>query len=161
MPRRSHAIRPLAEHELASARALARTGLGSHELLESARSSLEQALTSPGAEHRALAALSGDDVVGLIAFGEISGTLGVGRITAVVVRREHRRQGIGLALVDAATTTLAAGGARLIIIEMPDAAEVEHVRHFLIGHAGFREESRIRDYYRDGVSLSFLRLELR
>ena len=130
-------------------------------MLELPRESLEQALAAPGAEHRSLVAVSGNGVVGVVAFGEISGTVGVGRITAVVVHREHRRQGIGLSLIDAATTTLAADGARLVIIEMPDATELAHVRHFLTAHAGFREESRIRDYYRDGVSLSFLRLELR
>lgn len=161
MPGTPHAIRPPAAHELESARALVHGELGRDETLESPRSSLEQALTSPGSEHRSLAALSGDHVVGLIAFGEISGTVGVGRISAIVVRRDHRRQGIGLALMDAATTKLAGDGARLVVIELPDAKELEHVRHFLTGHAGFREESRIRDYYRDGVSLSFLRLELR
>src|SRR5687768_4161966 len=104
MPGSPHAIRPPAAHELESARALVHGELARDETLESPRSSLEQALTSPGSEHRSLAALSGDDVVGLIAFGEISGTLGVGRISAIVVRDDYRRQGIGLALVDAATT---------------------------------------------------------
>ena len=159
MPAGSPAIRSPAAHELQSARALVQE-LGHDETLEPARSSLDRALTSPGAEHRALAAIVGDDVVGLVAFGEISGTVGVGRITGVIVQSEWRRHGIGIALVDAATTALAASDVRLVIVELPDAGELEHLRHFLTTHAGFREESRVRDYFRDGVSLSFLRLEL-
>ena len=154
------AIRPLAAHELESAGALVRDEIAADDTLDPVRSSLEQALRASGSEHRALAAILGNRVVGLVAFGEISGTAGVGRVTAIVVHRDYRRQGIGTALVDAATTALAANDNRLVIVEMPDATELQDVRHFLLRHAGFREESRVRDYYRDGVSLTFLRLEL-
>ena len=154
------AIRPPAAHELESAGALVRNEIAADDTLDPVRSSLEQALRAPGSEHRALAAVLGDRVVGLVAFGEISGTEGVGRVTAIVVHRDYRRQGIGTALVDAATTALAANEDRLVIVEMPDAKELQHLRQFFMSRAGFREESRVRDYYRDGVSLTFLRLEL-
>ena len=48
---------------------------------------------------------------------------------------------------------------RLVIAELPDDAPVDGMRKLLL-KSGFEEESRVDDLIRDGVALTFLRLDL-
>ena len=50
-------------------------------------------------------------------------------------------------------------GARFLLAEMPDDPARGTVFALLREH-GFREEARVPDFYREGVALTFLRLEL-
>jgi len=55
--------------------------------------------------------------------------------------------------------TQAKAGARFLLAEMPDDPALGTVFALLREH-GFREEARVPDFYREGVALTFLRLEL-
>ena len=50
-------------------------------------------------------------------------------------------------------------GARYVLAEMPDDPALGTVLALLREH-GFREEARVPDFYREGVALTFLRLDL-
>jgi hypothetical protein len=52
-----------------------------------------------------------------------------------------------------------AAGARYLLAEMPDDPALGTVLALLRDH-GFREEARVPDFYREGVALTFLRLDL-
>jgi ribosomal protein S18 acetylase RimI-like enzyme len=103
-------------------------------------------------EVRALLAEQNDTVVGLILYGFVAGAAGAGRIQFLGVDEEHRRQGIARGLVKEAMRRLARAHARFVLVELPDdpafATGVEFLRD-----AGFEDEGRIRDHFRDGVDL--------
>jgi hypothetical protein len=50
-------------------------------------------------------------------------------------------------------------GARYLLAEMPDDPALGTVLALLRDH-GFEEEARVPDFFREGVALSFLRLNL-
>jgi len=122
--------------------------------------SLELAARSPGSEARALACVDGGVVEGVIAFGAFAGAEGAARLHLVIVRDESRREHVGRALVEAAVARLGAEGARFVLTELPDdSLALPHARDFLT-NLGFHEESRVENFFRDGVSLAFMRREL-
>jgi hypothetical protein len=49
--------------------------------------------------------------------------------------------------------------ARLVVVELADHPTLAPAHHFL-KEMGFREEARVADFYRDGVALLLLRLDL-
>lgn len=125
-----------------------------------AMESLELAARSPDAELRALASVRGNSVHGVIAFGTFAGAVGAGRLHLVVVDEASRRDGVGRSLIEAAVARLRGEGARFLLAELPDDARaLPHAREFL-ERLDFREESRVENFYRDGVSLALLRREL-
>jgi ribosomal protein S18 acetylase RimI-like enzyme len=120
---------------------------------------LDEALAGTGAECRALVAARDGELVGVALFGEVAGTRGAAKVHLVAVTAGARLLGIGARLVDAAVAELAAAGARLAIAEVPDDPRVAAGRALLVG-AGFREESRVADFYADGVALVVMRREV-
>ena len=102
----------------------------------------------------------GGRVVGVGIFGLVAGSQGAGTMYAAAVDRGARRRGIGRALVRAAADSLAARGARFVIVEVPDdpAATARFVE--LLAASGFGETARVPDLYRDGVALAFWRRDL-
>jgi ribosomal protein S18 acetylase RimI-like enzyme len=128
--------------------------------LSGALDALQSAVRAPGPEGQALASMAGDDIEGVIVFGIFGGTSGAGRLHLVAVENRARRAGVARALVSAAIESLAESHARFILAELPEAPrELPGSRDFLEA-LGFREESRVDDFYRDGIALAFLRREL-
>jgi ribosomal protein S18 acetylase RimI-like enzyme len=78
---------------------------------------------------------------------------------AMAVAPDSRRHGLARALIDTFVATLKTRGARLILVEFPDAPELA-IGRALLEQCGFREQSRVPDYFRDGIALCFLRLDL-
>jgi ribosomal protein S18 acetylase RimI-like enzyme len=153
-------IIPVSPSLLERASAVVEHALHDTRYLSGALDALRSAVNAPGSDGRALACMSDDDVEGVIVFGIFGGTSGAGRLHFVIVESRARRTGTARALVDAALGTLIGDDARFVLAELPDDPhELPDARAFL--HAlGFAEESRVEDFYRDGVALSFLRREL-
>jgi ribosomal protein S18 acetylase RimI-like enzyme len=133
--------------------------LGDAPYADSLRASLESAMRSASDEHRAIVAHDGDMLVGLAVFGETAGALGAGRIHLVAVDPSARRNGLGMALTQAACADLRARRARFVVIELPEEPRLESALR-LARRAGFYQEGRVRDYVRDGVGLLVLRRDL-
>jgi len=66
---------------------------------------------------------------------------------------------VGQRIVRAVLDEARRDGARLVVAEIPDDPAVGQLRA-LLASVGFDEESRVPDYFRDGVALSLLRYEL-
>ncbi|MBX6333686.1 MAG: GNAT family N-acetyltransferase [Gemmatimonadaceae bacterium] len=71
-----------------------------------------------------------------------------------------RGQGVGSALVAHAARALRERGARFLLAEVPDDPHVLGDYWALLVACGFFEESRVADFYRDGIALAFLRRAL-
>jgi ribosomal protein S18 acetylase RimI-like enzyme len=99
---------------------------------------------------------SNSRVVGVAVFGLVAGAEGAGKMHGMAVAPEAQRQGVARALIEAFVEQLARRGARFVLVEFPDAAELAGGRT-LLQHAKFAEESRVKDYFRDGIALVFLR----
>ena len=122
--------------------------------------SLELATRSPNDESRALASVRHGAIDGVVVFGTFAGADRAGRLHLVVVDEGSRREGVGRALVEAAVARLRGEGARFLLAELPDdALALPHAGVFLAS-LDFREESRVENFFRDGISLAFLRREL-
>jgi ribosomal protein S18 acetylase RimI-like enzyme len=121
---------------------------------------LRSAVHAPGADGRALAGMSGDDIDGIVVFGIFGGTSGAGRLHFVAVEHHARRAGVGRALVDAAIDALRTENARFVLAELPDDPHALPDAHRFLHALGFTQESRVEDFYREGIALAFLRREL-
>lgn len=113
---------------------------------------LERAATAPH-EARGVAAVDdGGALVGFTVHGDVAGAVATGVLLWVTVRPEARRRGVGRALVKRAIDDLRAGGARLVVAELPGSAQ--HAAAVgLLAACGFRGEGEVADFYRDGVPL--------
>jgi ribosomal protein S18 acetylase RimI-like enzyme len=92
-------------------------------------------------------------------FGLVAGAEGAGKMHGMAVAPEAQRHGIARALIEAFVEDLQQRGARFVLVEFPDAPELAGGRT-LLQHAKFVEESRVKDYFRDGIALVFLRRDL-
>lgn len=117
----------------------------------------------PGAAWNAgtIATLLGlEGVVGLAAPGGFilaRRVLDEAEILTLAVRPEHRRQGLGEALVETAALVAAAAGARVMFLEV---AEENAPAMALYAKAGFEKAGRRRDYYAPGAHAWLLRRSL-
>jgi len=152
--------RPLTPADAPIANALLAEAFGETLHAESPRAALARALAGDApAEARGIVAVLADAVVGVAVHGAVAGTIGAARLHAVAVASAVRRRGIGGALIAAAVAEQRRRGARLVVVECADADAFGAGRALLL-RCGFLEESRIADYVRDGIGLSFLRLDL-
>jgi ribosomal protein S18 acetylase RimI-like enzyme len=136
-------------------RALERT-----RYLAGALDALRTTVLSPSEDARAFASVRGARIQGVVVFGFFGGASGAGRLQLVVVERDARRSGVGAAMVREALAALREDGARFVLAELPDDSyELPGARE-LLESCGFAEESRVEHFYRDGLALSFMRLEL-
>jgi len=94
-----------------------------------------------------------------VLFGLVAGTRGTARLHALLLDRGVDPDDVGRRLTAAAAGALSAVGARLLVAELPDDPALGPVPGVL-ARFGFREEARVPDYFRDGVALSVLRLDL-
>ena len=95
-------------------------------------------------------------VVGVAVYGVVAGTEGAAKMHGMAVAPEAQRHGIARSLIAAFSDDLQKKGARFVLVEFPDAPELAGGRT-LLQQAKFVEESRLKDYFRDGIALVFLR----
>lgn len=120
---------------------------------------LRAAIDDPEGEYRACVAERDGEIVGFGVYGLIAGARGSGILHGILVAPRSRRAGIGLRIVLHVATELANAGARVIVAELPGDPCVMRYRALLIAY-GFLEETRIDDYYRDGVPQIISRFDL-
>jgi len=111
------------------------------------------------AESAGLVAEADGHPVGVAVFGLVAGAEGAAKMHGMAVAPEAQRHGIARALIEAFVEDLRRRGARFVLVEFPDAAELAGGRT-LLQQAKFVEESRVKDYFRDGIALVFLRRNL-
>ncbi len=120
---------------------------------------LREAVEKPKGEYRACVAVRDAELVGFGVYGIVSGALGSGMIHAILVGPRSRRAGIGLRILEYATAELASRRMRVIFAELPGDPYLMRYRALLLSY-GFFEETRIEDYYRDGIPQIISRLDL-
>ena len=120
---------------------------------------LKAAVDNPSGEYRACVAERDGEIVGFGIYGMVAGALKTGVVHGLLVASRSRRAGIGLRLLLHIAQDLASADARMIVAEMPGDPSVMKYRALLIAY-GFREETRIDDYYRDGVAQIISRFDL-
>lgn len=102
----------------------------------------------PAGEHSALGSFDGDELRAFVSLNFVAGADRTGAISCVA----RADEGSGIAALSAAVKELSAGGARLIVAELPD---VPGMRSYadLLTLAGFAEEAYVNDYYADGIGM--------
>ena len=153
-------IVPVTRSLLAHAVLLVERALTDTPYLDGALDALRSAVSAPGADGRALASMREEQLEGVIVFGFFGGANGAGRVQLAVTDDWARRTHVGTALMDEAITLLRADGARFVLAELPDDPRALSGRARFSSRSSFRQESRVEDFYRDGVALSFMRREL-
>jgi len=133
--------------------------LGVTPYIDRALEVLEFAERGNDPEHRAMVIARDGTVAGLALFGKIAGTSGGARLHTAVLAPGVRADDVGGRLMRAVSDAARSSGARFLLAEMPDDPALGAVLALLREH-GFREEARVPDFYREGVALTFLRLEL-
>jgi hypothetical protein len=106
-------------------------------------------------ESRAIVAQHHGELVGFVAFGEVAGAVGTGRIHFIGTTARAPLDTCGVELCEAAVDEMSVRGDRLIIAELPDEPGLAG-KHALLSRCGFEVVARVRDYYRDGVDLVLL-----
>jgi ribosomal protein S18 acetylase RimI-like enzyme len=142
-----HAAR---EEDLAAAIALVEHEREKNPWIDRSGELLRSAVRERGTEYRAYVAERDGEIVAFGVFGMVAGTIGTGMLYSILVAPRSRRAGIGERLLFEISGDLASSGARMIVAEIPGDPQVMRFRALLLAH-GFVEESRIDDYYRDGV----------
>ncbi|HEY0243146.1 MAG TPA: GNAT family N-acetyltransferase [Gemmatimonadaceae bacterium] len=152
-------VRAAREPDLAAAIALLEWELPKNPWMERTAEQLTEAIRKPKAELMACVAAREGEIVGFGVYGIVAGTIGSGMIHAILVAPRSRRAGIGLKILEYATADLASRRMRVIFAEMPADPYLVRYRALLLSY-GFFEETRIDDYYRDGVSQIISRRDL-
>jgi ribosomal protein S18 acetylase RimI-like enzyme len=153
-------IVPVSRSLLAHAVLLVERALADTPYLDGALDALKSAVSARGADGRALASMREERLEGVIVFGFFGGANGAGRVQLAVTDEWARRTHVGTELIDEAITLLRADGARFVLAELPDDPRALLGAREFLESASFREESRVDDFYRIGVALSFMRREL-
>jgi ribosomal protein S18 acetylase RimI-like enzyme len=149
-------VRALVQGDAAAVDAMARPEIERSGYPWSVRSAVDAVLRGNDPESRGLVAVEDGRVVGFAVFGAIAGAVAAGRVQLVVTHRDARRRGIAAMLVGRAVAELAADGTRVAFAELPEDPESSSVKRLLI-RCRFRIDSRVADYFRDGVDLVILR----
>ena len=153
------AIRRLHGSDAPAARTLARGAVEGTPYAEAPLHALDRALAGGDDEAWALVAERDGGLAGVVLLGLVAGAVGAGRLQLVVVAEGARRAGVGSALLDAAAADAASQGARFLLAEVPEDPRLA-AAHALLRVGGFRVESRIPDFVREGIGIAFLRRDL-
>jgi hypothetical protein len=151
--------RPLLPEDAQATRILLMGALGVTPYIDRALEVLELAERGNDPEHRALVIARDGTVAGLVLFGSIAGTIGGARLHTAVLAPGVDADDVGDRLMRAMANTSRDGGARFLLAEMPDDPALGAV-FTLLREYGFHEEARVPDFFREGVALTFLRLDL-
>ena len=152
-------VRAAREGDLAAALALLEWELSKNPWMGRTSDLLRDAIRKKDHEAMACVAERDGELVGFGVYGVIAGTLGTGTIHAILVAPRSRRAGIGARLLEYACADLASRRMRVVFAEMPADPYLVRYRALLISF-GFLEETRIEDFYRDGISQIISRLDL-
>jgi ribosomal protein S18 acetylase RimI-like enzyme len=133
--------------------------LGVTPYIDRALEVLELAERGHDPEHRALVIARDGTVAGLALFGTITGTQYAARLYTAVLAPGVQANDVGTRLMRSVGDAARSAGARFILAELPDDPAIGAVLG-LLRDQGFHEEARVPDFYREGVALTFLRLEL-
>ena len=151
--------RALRAGDAVPARALVYAVLGMTPYVDRVLELLDDAARGNDPEARALVIERDGTIAGLAIYGLVAGTIGAAKLHALVLDRGISADDIGGRLANAASAAARSSGARLLVAELPDDPAIGAVPAVLVRN-GFREEARIADFFREGVSLTFLRREL-
>jgi ribosomal protein S18 acetylase RimI-like enzyme len=152
-------IRAAREDDHAAALALQEWEHGKNPWLSRTAEILRASVGNPRSEYQVCVAERDGELVGFAVYGFVSGTLGTGTIQSVLVAPRSRRAGIGHRLLQHGIADMASRRARVIVAELPGDPAVVRFRALLLS-SGFVEETRIDDYYRDGLPQIISRLDL-
>jgi ribosomal protein S18 acetylase RimI-like enzyme len=150
-------IVPVSGSLQAQARRIVEQALHDTAYLEGALDALRTAVDAPGADGRALACVRDERIEGVIVFGLFAGANGAGRLQLAAVDEGSRRTRVGRALADEAFALLRSEGARFVLAELPEDEHALPGACTFLEALGFRLESRVEDFFRDGVALAFMR----
>ena len=153
-------IREFRAADGADVRALADPEIGQSRYRSTWRAAVDAVLGRTDPDSHALVAMAGDTLAGVAIYGGIAGSEGAGRLQLIVTELRSRRAGIAMRLVEASLDALRRGGSRVAFVELPDDSTL-HGASALLHRCGFHIESRVGDFFRDGVDLIVLRRELR
>ncbi|HTE44360.1 MAG TPA: hypothetical protein VK636_03860 [Gemmatimonadaceae bacterium] len=151
--------RPLLPEDHQGTRVLLMGALGVTPYIDRALEVLELAERGNDPEHRALVIARDGTVAGLMLFGTIAGTSGGARLHTAALVPGVDVDDVGERLMRSMCDVARDAGARYLLAEMPDDPALGTVVTLLREH-GFYEEARVPDFFREGVALSFLRLNL-
>jgi GNAT superfamily N-acetyltransferase len=156
---RTASIRALRESDLVAARELIRGAAPVASQLAPLLSAVELAALNPSTEQCGLVAEVAGHLAAIAVYGEYAGAVGAGRLHLVAVDERHRRRGLGTLLIERIGTELESRSARFLLTELPDERPALADYFAFLRASGFVEESRVPDFYRDGVGLVLMRRE--
>ena len=144
-------IRPITPGDTEPLIALAgESGLFSAEQLDTLRPMVCESLNHTGSTHPFWIADDEDGLVGLAYCEPERMTDGTWNLQLIAVQPTRQRQGRGAQLLRYLEQSLAARGARVLLVDTLGTPDFSHVRAFYRKH-GFDEEARIRDFYAAGA----------
>jgi ribosomal protein S18 acetylase RimI-like enzyme len=152
-------VRAAREEDLPAALKLLEWERQKNPWMDRTRELLVEAVRGLGAEYLACVAERDGELVGFAVYGVVAGAIGTGTIAAILVGPRSRRAGIGHRLLEYGAADLASRRIRVLFAEVPGDTQLLRYRALLISY-GFYEETRIDDYYRDGVPQIISRLDL-
>lgn len=153
------APRPLRREDAGAARVLLMGALGVTPYVDRALEVLELAKRGEDPEYRALVVERDGTVAGIALFGEVAGADGAARLFTAALAAGVDSSDVGARLIASLADVLRAEGARFVVAELPDDPAIGAVLALLREH-GFHEDARVPDYFRDGVAMIVLRLNL-
>ena len=152
------APRPLRSGDEEPVRALVHAALGVTPYVDRVMELLETAERAAPESHALVVERDGT-IAALALFGPVAGARGVWKLHTVLLAARVDPREVGTAVLNAVLERVRAAGARRITAELPaDPAYGSTVS--LLRASDFDQEGRIRDFYRDGVALLFLRRDL-
>jgi ribosomal protein S18 acetylase RimI-like enzyme len=151
--------RPLLPEDSQGTRVLLLGSLGVTPYIDRALEVLTLAERGHDPEHRALVVARDGTVAGLALFGTIAGTHHAARLYTAVLAPGVQTNDVGTRLMRSVGDAARMAGAKFMLAELPDDPAIGAVLA-LLREQGFHEEARVPDFYREGVALTFLRLEL-
>ncbi|MEK7401821.1 MAG: hypothetical protein AABZ80_05600 [Gemmatimonadota bacterium] len=110
-------------------------------------------------DSRALIIERDGTVAALALYGPIAGTANTWRLATAIVAPQVDLADVGHVIVDAVASLARAEGGRLLVAEMADDVALGRSLALLQSN-GFHEEGRVRDFFRAGIALIFLRRDL-
>ncbi len=110
-------------------------------------------------DSRALVVERDGTVAALALYGPVVGTANTWRLTATLVAAQWEPAELGRALIAAVVARTRSEGGRMLVAELADDVALGRSLALLLAN-GFGEEGRVRDFFRAGIALLFLRRDL-